>query len=237
MSERDYKKHSSMKANVSAGYSLSNVIKSEPYIDKAIELFEERLSQQNGPVLLNLWISFLTWDILGEAIFSRRFGFLEEGRDIGGSVANTYLLALYVTLAFSLPWLHALLLGNPILRWLDFQPSMHTFDTCMAAVKARKNNPEARDDMMEHWLSAWRKYPDRMQEKEVLSAALSSMGAGGDTISSALQAFVYLLLKNPTHLWTLRREIDDAHARGELSKIPTRAEAQKLPFLQACVSF
>ena len=237
MSERDYKKHTGMKVNVSAGFSLSNIIKSEPYIDKALELFEERIAHQNGPVALNLWMSFLTWDILGESIFSKRFGFLKEGRDIGGSIANTYFLALYVMLAGHLQWFHALLLGIPILRWLDFQPSMHTFDTCMAAVEARKSNPEVRNDMMEHWLDSWRKHPERMREREVLCAALTSMGAGGDTISAALQAFVYLLIKNPKHMGTLQKEIDDAHACGELSRFPTRAETLKLPFLQACVSF
>ena len=41
-------------------------------------------------------------------------------------------------------WLHAIRLGNPILRWLDFQPNEHSVNTFMKNIAARKENPEAR---------------------------------------------------------------------------------------------
>lgn len=89
---------------------------------------------------------------------------------------------------------------------------------------------------MEHWLDMWQKHPDRMDEKEIFCAAISNIAAGSDTINATIQAFFYHLLKNPRHLARLRQEIDAAHARGELSHYVTYAEAQTLPFLQACVS-
>ena len=76
-----------------------------------------------------------------------------------------------------------------------------------------------------------------MTEKEILSAAISNLGAGGGTIGSVLQAFFYFLLKeDPVHLRRLREEIDTARAAGLLSSsVVANAEAQRLLFLQACV--
>lgn len=80
------------------------------------------------------------------------------------------------------------------------------------------------------------KYPDRMAENEIFAAAVANIGAGADTTSATLQAFFYYLLRNPQYLQRLREEIDTASANGQLSRIVSYAEAQKLPYLQACVS-
>ena len=208
-------------------------------MDQTIQLLERRLdelSQQKEAFDLSLWLLFFAWDINGEMMFSTRFGFLDQGRDIGNSIKNNFGLALYVTVTSYAQWLHKLLFGNPILRWLDFQPKEHTFDTTIKAVAARKKNPEARADMMEQWMSHQARHPDRMTEHDVLTAAISNLGAGGGTVGSVLQAFFYLLLKeNPVHLKRLREEIDTASAARTLSRVVSNAEALKLPYLQACV--
>ena len=76
-------------------------------------------------------------------------GFLDQGKDIGKSIKNYFTLALYVTTTSYAQRLHAIFLGNPILRWLDFHPNEHTFNTTLKAVAPRKKNTEARVDMME----------------------------------------------------------------------------------------
>ena len=239
MSECDPKKHVAMRSNLASGYSGSSAIRSEPSVDQTIQLMERRLdelSQQKEPFELSLWLLFFAWDIMGEVMFSTRFGFLDQGRDIGNSIQNNFGLALYVTLTSYAQWLHKVLVGNPILRWLDFQPKEHTFDTTVKAVAARKKDPEARADMMEQWMGHQARHPDRMSEKDVLTAAISNLGAGGGTVGSVLQAFFYLLLKeNPVHLKRLREEIDTASAARVLSLVISNAEALKLPYLQACV--
>ena len=47
---------------------------------------------------------------------------------------------------------------------------------------------------------------------------------------------LYHLLKNPSSLSTLRREIDDAAAEGRISQYVTWKESQTLPYLEACVN-
>lgn len=76
-----------------------------------------------------------------------------------------------------------------------------------------------------------------MTEHDVLCAAISNLGAGGETVGSVLQAFFYYLLKeDPVHLSRVRDEIDTAESAGLLSPVVSNAEALKLPYLQACVS-
>ena len=86
------------------------------------------------------------------------------------------------------------------------------------------------------WMGFQARHPDRMTEHDVLTAAISNLGAGGGTVGSVLQAFFYLSLKeNPVHLKRLREEIDKASAARTLSRVVSNAEALKLPYLQACV--
>jgi len=240
MSELDPKEHVRKNKNIASGYALSNMVKAEPYVDSIIELFESRLdqmSQMGEKVQLDRWFNFCAFDVVGEITFSKRFGFVEQGRDIGGAIANSRKLVLYISLIGHAYWLHGILLGNPIIGWLNLQPSNHVFDTCLAAVEARKKNEKVRKDMMEQWLEQRRTHPDRMQEKEILAAAVSNIAAGADTISTTLQSIFYYLLRNPKHLNRLREELDDAQSHGKLSPIVAHMEAQKLPFLQACVSY
>lgn len=239
MSERDPKRCVQRKKNVASGYALSNIMASEMFIDETIGLLEKRLdqlSQANEPVAFDKWFNFMAFDIIGEVTFSRRFGFLDKGIDIGGAISNTRILTAYVSVMAHLQWLHRLTLGNPIISYLGLEPNQHIFDTAKAAVAARQANEFARTDMIEQWKISRRNHPDRMAEQEILDVATATIGAGADTISATLQAFFYFLLKHPDHLARLRREIDAANTRGELSHVVSYAEAQKLPFLQACVS-
>jgi cytochrome P450 len=241
MSELDPIRHGQRTRNVGSGYTLSNVLRSEPYIDALISLMEKRFDEliaAQKPILLDHWFNFMAFDVLGEVTFSKQFGFLQEGRDIGGAVKNTGMLALYISVMGYLGWLHPFLLGNPIIGWLNLTPSQHIFDTATATVEKRKANPEIRKDMLEQWTETLERVgPEKMGQNEIMAAAMANLGAGADTVSSILQGFFYYLLRAPEHFERLRNEIDEAQRRGELSKVVSHAEAQKLPFLQACVSF
>jgi cytochrome P450 len=177
------------------------------------------------------WFNMMAFDIMGEVTFSKQFGFLEQGRDIGNAIANTRALGIYVAIMGHFWWAHDYLLANPLIGYFNLQPTMHIFDTCLAAVDARSKNDKVRKDMIEQWMDMRKKYPDRMEEKEILAAAVANIGAGADTVSATLQALFYNLLKNPDALIKLREEVDGA----DLADVPTHEETQKLPFMQACI--
>lgn len=239
MSELNPRRHIEKSRNIAAGFALSNIIKFEKHVDAVLQQLEDRfdeLCKSGEAVDFDKWFSFFAFDVVGEVTFSKSFGFVETGTDIRNAVANTKALALYIAAMGHYVWFHNLTLGNPLPSKIGIQPSSHIFDTCVAAIDTRKNNPEVRNDMMQRWLDVRAKYPDRMAESELLAAAVANIGAGADTVGATAQAFVYILLRHPEYLKQVRDEIDAAQARGELSTIVQYNEAQKLPFLQACVS-
>ncbi|KAJ5481381.1 hypothetical protein N7475_000193 [Penicillium sp. IBT 31633x] len=106
---------------------------------------------------------------------------------------------------------------------------------CIAAIDARKQNPAKRNGMMQKWLDTRAKYPDRMEEIEIFATAVRTLGAGGETVSATIQALFYFLIRHPQYMVRLQDELDAAEARWQLLPIVQYAEAQKLPFLQACM--
>ena len=234
MSETNYKEMLRKTRNVAVGYSLSNVIKGEEYIDNALGLFRTqlgRLSDSGSSINLDKWVNYLAFDVVGESTFSRSFGFLEAGKDIGNSISNQYQLRLYIALVGHFSWAHDYLLANPLIEKFNLTPSMHVFDTCMAAVKARSESDKTRPDMLEMWQQQYKNHPDRMGEKEILAAAIANMGAGADTVSCILQAFSYYIIRDNESLALLREELGNA----KLSDIPSYDETRELPVLSACI--
>ncbi|KAL4875796.1 cytochrome P450 [Aspergillus karnatakaensis] len=238
MSELDPRRHIEKNRNVASGYALSHIIKSESYVDDILRRLEEQLDElgkSGSPVEFDRWFNYFAFDTLGEVTFSKTFGFVDTGTDIRSAIANTRALALYIAVMGHYVWLHNLTLGNPLLSHIGIQPSSHVFDTCLEAIDARKQNPESRNDMMARWLNQRAKFPDKMAENEIFAAAVANIGAGADTVSATSQGLFYFLIRHPKHLQRVRDEIDAAQARGELSDLVQYVEAQKLPYLQACI--
>lgn len=239
MSELDPARHIQKTRSLSAGFSLSNISKAEPYIDNVLSLFKTRfdeLSDSGAPVEFQQWFSFFAFDVLGEVTFSKSFGFVDTGTDIRNAIANTGSLVYYISIMGNYIWFHNLTLGNPLFSRLGLQPNSHIFDTCLIAVEKRQNNPEVRHDMMQRWLDVRASHPDRLSEKDIFAAAVANIGAGAETISAAAQTVIYNLLRHPEYMKRAQNEIDAAQSRGELSPLIQYSEAAKLPFLQACVS-
>ena len=234
MSERNAKSHAHKQRNLAAGYTLSNIIKSEPYIDNLLVLLQSRLddfARTGQPVSWEHWLDYFAFDVVGEVTFSRQFGFLASGRDIADAIKNQGVMTHYLAIMAYFPWAHNYLLANPLIEKLGLLPTMHILDTCNAAIAARSKNDAVRKDMIEQWLEQLRNHADRMEESEIFAAVVITVGAGADTISAALQALIYQLLRTPTMLAQLQAELDSA----SLSPTPSFEETQRLPVLQACI--
>lgn len=234
MSEVDPKRQVVRAKNIASAFTLSNLLRAEPHMDKLIELFMRRLGEfadAQKPVEFDKWFNYMAFDIVGEMAFSSSFGFLESGTDIGGAIENTRVLTLYVALAGFFYSLHKLTLGNPLVTKLGLMPAQHIFDTTLRAINRRKMNPEVRFDMFEHWKQTLAKYPDRMEENELLGVSNMTIGAGADTISATLQALFYLLLRSPRHLQKVVAEVQSV----KTSTVVSYSETQNMPYLSACV--
>jgi cytochrome P450 len=94
-------------------------------------------------------------------------------------------------------------------------------------------------DLLSKFLSAKEKHPDFMTDKLVQTMAVSMAFAGSETTAISLSAVFYYLLRNPSTLARLRKEIDSAARSGLFHDhedgIVTFQEAQQLPYLDACI--
>ena len=238
MSEQDPKRHRERSSIVAGAYQLSFLMKSEGVLDKLVDQLEGRLEQfaaTGSPVELDKWLNYLAFDVIGELVYSRKFGFLDRGQDIGGSIANMRFLMFYQTIMGYMYWLHPFLLASPISGWLGLTPSRHIFETVLSAVNSRKEKPDSHSDMLEQWNKNYKVHPERMEEREILAVASMTTIAGSETMTGALESVFYFLLRHPQHLKVLQEELEKAQREGKLSKIVAHEETKELPYLQACV--
>ena len=76
-------------------YTFTAAKEYEAVMDKTLTGFSHQLETRfmegaNQGVTCDIadWVSYLTWDILGEMTFSKPFGFMETATDVGGMLAT-----------------------------------------------------------------------------------------------------------------------------------------------------
>ncbi|RYP56588.1 hypothetical protein DL769_009907 [Monosporascus sp. CRB-8-3] len=241
------------------GYLHHNVLQGEPALDENIAKllgWMDKYSEDKKPMDLagavrpyysmadlemhiDKFFSYTAFDITGEVLFSKPFGFLEKGEDVRNSIAVTMILETYVTFIGYFQWIHRLF-ANPFTTWLGILPMGHVFDTTMAALDKRQKNPDARFDLAAHWfrgLERAKKEGSKVFDLRILQAfATGNVSAGADTVSAGLQSFVYHLLRHPNGWQRIRAEIDAARKQGRCEgAVVSYEDACTLPYLQAAL--
>lgn len=239
MSECDPKRHRERSSITASSYSISYLIKSEEQVDNCIYELRERLKEiaKAGKALeFDRWLNYVSFDIISELIFSKRLGFVQKGEDIGNSIGSMRFLMRYQAVMGFMYWLHPFILHSPLAAYFGLTPHAHIFNVVSKAVKEREDNPEARKDMVSQWVQNHKKWPARMENREILAVASMTTIAGSETMTGALESMFYWLLKNPDCMKKLKEELKQAHETDKLSDIVKHREAEQLPYLQACVS-
>jgi hypothetical protein len=143
----------------------------------------DKHAETHEPMHLDKFFSYTTFDNAGEAIFSRSFGFIKAGKDVGGSIANSRSLNQYMGIAGYYFWIHRLLVANPVITWSGLLPMGHLFNKSMDALRQRKTDPDARFDIVAHWLKTHQEHPDLLSYRDVEAQTATSVAAGSDTLS------------------------------------------------------
>ena len=227
--------------HVASAFTMPNLLLSEPEVDRQIDnlkdVLNERASSADGkPTELSDLLSYATYDISGEVIFSKPYGYLEARKDIGGSIANIVLFSIYAAIMGHYLWLHNLTAGNPYITDMGLLPYGHMLSSTIAALKGRMKNPDSRFDMIEHWLAAHKNDPKGFTVRDMHAQTMVTAGAASDTTSIAIQSFVYQIIQQPRVLALLQAEIDQAQKQGRvLSSVVSYSDTQSLPYFQACL--
>ncbi|VBB82151.1 Putative cytochrome P450 E-class, group I [Podospora comata] len=242
MATTDPKKKMEKSKAFASGYALTNVLRSEPQLDNVISLLLGHLdgfARTGKEVGLDKYFTFTSFDVAGEILFSSQFGFLETGTDVGNAIANGYWLSMYASAMAFFYHIHVALLGNPFITWLNILPYGHLFDTTIKAMKARLQDKrdESRFDSVEYWFRAMEKHPEKIKWRDVQAVTVSTVGAASETVSCALQSFVYYMIRTAGAWERARKEVIELQEKegGREERVVSWGQAKRLVYLQACL--
>lgn len=84
---QDEEMHKRLKSPIAPLFTPANVPSFEGRVDEVLECLREKLDQKfvvNSEVLdLGQWLQFFAFDVMGTLTFSKRYGFLDTGKDVG----------------------------------------------------------------------------------------------------------------------------------------------------------
>lgn len=245
------KAHGEARRVVNHVYSLSNVLKSEVYIDKCSKLFITRLtehSERAEPVIdLGLWVQMYAFDVVGELFYSSMFGFMEKSHDHGGWLeAIDRIFPFFGMSAVSPRLMRFLILGTSTIipstrKALDALETICVSSReCVAKrLEQQKSTSTAseRTDIMQQMFDIYQEKGSKVQFGigEIEQEAYTALLAGSDTTGNVFRTIFYQLMKNPDVYEALQQEIDEAYREGRMSEPVRFAEALKLPLLCAVV--
>lgn len=244
----DERVHSQYRRIVNPVYTLSNVLKSEEYLDGCINLFIERLGEYadvQKAIDLGHWLQMFAFDVIGEIFFGRMFGFMEESHDHESLIASLdTLMPPLCVMAIAPVYLRPFILISSL-----FIPGARKSGKAVGIIeeKARicvaerlghiQDGLELRNDLLSHLLQIRDEKGEKINfsTNEVILESWIAILAGSDSTAIALRAVFYFLMKTPAAYKRAQEEIDAAVARRALSSPVKYAEALKLPFLCACI--
>lgn len=252
--DRNIKRHNDTRKKFQALYSLSSLVSYEGYVDDCTTIFMDRLKEitkSGESVDMGHWFLCYAFDVIGDITYGKRYGFLDEGRDVNGVMKSLDASMLYSTLAGIYSWLHpymyAVMQKIPGSGAAGRTYLMNFVSTNMANREAERKNRDDAEKGIERGEGMPEDFLDKLldlrddQKKGVTDyhcfmMGLSNIIAGADTTALSLSAILYYLIRTPRAMNKLRAEIKDKTETGacEEDRVAFK-DGQNMPYLQACL--
>ncbi|KAM0548822.1 hypothetical protein ACHAPJ_009678 [Fusarium lateritium] len=235
---------------------MSTLVTFEPFVDSTSTEFIRQLklrfadrSNDAGVCDFGAWLQFYAFDVIGELTFSKRLGFVEKGVDVDNIIRDLESFLNYVSWIGQIPFLDNLFIKNPIKIWMVKNGFLNS--SAPVAEFARKHVIERqqeeelgvakapRRDFLNRFKEAHKKDPDFITEQLVLALTVANMFAGSDTTGITLRAVFYYLLKDPSKMDALLKELSAESKAGRFSRddgLVQWEEVRDLPYLSAVIN-
>jgi hypothetical protein len=105
----DIARHAHDRRMVANGFSMTALLEMESLVDDCVKVFESRLDdfvESRQVIDLGHWLQCYAFDVIGQITFSKRFGFLDKGNDIGGMMKTLDGFLSYSAKMGMIPSLH-----------------------------------------------------------------------------------------------------------------------------------
>jgi len=187
--------HAQKKKVANVPYSMAAMQQLSPFIDDTIELLATKLDGLAAggrglhPAEINLgnWLHWFAFDVLGEVAFSRKFGFLDEGRDVDDAIAVIDNSQRYNATVGQVPFLDRFLRRNPLWKFVPALNTKNALITRMALEEMAKRRPfdkesegkwrngDGRQDLLASLIKGHLKTPETFGEGDVFAVAHGAM--------------------------------------------------------------
>lgn len=246
---RDAKLHRQVRSRVSGTYSMTAILGMEDLISKVMakNLGKLREVARRGPVRIDQWASYFTFDVVGQMAMGGMIGFLDKEGDVDGVISSIhdgfYLMANLGYMPGQTFWIN-----NRLSRYLirtyggERLNSFATFQEWLdKRVTQRMGEGPGADhnDMLQYFIGGKTPSGEPVSKAEVMSEAGNILGAGADTTTVSILAVLGALLVHPGAYAKVQQEVDRAYLAsglitpgdGELSF----RDAEQIPYLSAVV--
>lgn len=233
--------HRMLKKPIAGVYSMTNLTSFEDLVDRTIGVFlnilDERFVTPNEVCDWGTYLQYFAFDVVGEITFSKRLGFLEQGKDVENIMDNIWKWFEYVAIVGQIPWVDHIWSKNPLVSRLRQSKGSPMVQFAKKREAERMNNAGGSDydtrDFLSRFMGAMEK--DSSIPPWALTAWTSSnVLAGSDTTAIYLRSLFKNLIEHPESLRKLRAELDGAYQQGKLSLPVTWKQSQTLPYFEAC---
>lgn len=209
------------------GLSVSSVQNYEVYLRKRISQLLLKLEKKTS-VDLSSWLSFFSFDFMGDLAFGGAFKLVENEGDTHGYIKVMHMAMKYQETLGTIPWMRAFINYLPGLATVD---EAHKFSE--DSILARKSQGSSYKDIFYYLLDEEGVGEGPPPLPQLIMEAELAIQAGSDTTGTALTNLFYYLMSNPETYRRLRKEVDDAFPPG--SEIDTKIVSE-LKYLQAVIN-
>ncbi|KAF2204386.1 putative cytochrome P450 oxidoreductase [Delitschia confertaspora ATCC 74209] len=242
---RDEKLHKQIKNPIAPLFSLSNVITYEPFVDKVLAVMFEQINARcvkpKEYVDFGLWLQFFAFDVMGTLTFSKRYGFLETGKDVDGMLATIWTYMTTAAPMTQIPWLDEFWYKNRYTALLRKTTGFSILSIVGKFISQRLEQVKGagvesedevnKKDMLSRFIHITQTNP-AVPKWVVTAWTFSNVIAGSDSTGVVLRTIWYNLLAHPE---TLQRLLDELESKDLTRPFPKWEEVRDLPYLDACV--
>ncbi|KAF8516666.1 cytochrome P450 [Gautieria morchelliformis] len=224
----DPNEHTQRRRLWSNAFSTSALKGYQVLLARRVEQLVENLESRVGIVDLSRWISFFSFDFMGDLGFGGAFNLMQQGQDSMHYMLQAEVFIRKVELAGTIPWV------KPFLAQMfkRQRPSgLNLF--AKESVLSRKANGTAHKDLLYYLLGEEGSGTKPLALPTVISDAGNLIVAGSDTTGTSLSNLFYYLMSHSKAYARLRAEIDTA--------VPSEASVldagllSELPYLNAVI--
>ncbi|KAH8896394.1 putative cytochrome P450 monooxygenase [Thozetella sp. PMI_491] len=232
--------HATIKRPIAGIYSMSNVTKSERFIDECILQFVHQLDLDfisKGKTLpVYQWAHFWAYDTVMKLTASADFGLVRGEADREGMFRGMHEAQKFRAMVICMPWTYPFLKRSPMAKLIvkrlgSFPRRARELIQARRMKGVSTTKAHDREDLLDQLLQTKEKFPETVDELVLHGYATTPLFAGGESVASLVTAVIYFVGKHPAVAVKLHEELQSSR----LQMPPQWAEVQKMAYLEAVI--